>query len=161
MKVKSIIFVHNFFEWKSFFSAVFVWYPIRLLTQSYWNHCALLVELGGQDWIVEALGKGVTMTPRSVWELRARRKTVFMNGEYYPLWLTDAIGKRYDYVSILWWKIIKIITGSWYGPKWEQAKKAVFCSELCAMVVDCPHPWDISPGELYTYLIDYKNLKPL
>ncbi|MDJ1480268.1 hypothetical protein QNI16_07215 [Cytophagaceae bacterium YF14B1] len=117
MKVKSIIFVHNDFEWKSFFSAVFIWFPIRLVTGAYWNHCALLVELDGKDWIVEALGKGVTMTPRSVWEVRSKRKTEFILVDKYPVWLLDAIGKRYDYASLLFWKILKYVTGSWYGPK--------------------------------------------
>lgn len=154
MKVVAVIFVHNPLQWKFPVSSTIVWPLIRLFSRSYWNHCALMCEItaepfGNEFVIVEALGKGVTQTPYEEWRTRAERniEEIVLNIECD--WLPDAIGRPYDYASLLWWKLLKKITGRWYGPRWEQAKKAVFCSELCAMVIGINEPWGIDPGELY------------
>jgi uncharacterized protein YycO len=153
MKVIAIIFVHNPVQWKFPLSSVFVWPLIRLVTGSKWNHCAMLcVKDGGEMMIIEALGKGVVKTSTLDWLKRATRDTEQVQVNIACDWLEDTIGLPYDYASLLWWKVIKMATGRWFGPQWDKAKKAVFCSELCAMVVEHPEPWGVSPQDLYKYL---------
>ena len=151
MRVTAIIFVRNPPQWGYPVQSVTLWPLIRLATRSRWNHVALLTD---RDVVVEALGGGVGAALRGEWEGRAIRLTETIPANIDCPWLESTIGTRYDYASLLWWKIIKLVTGRWYGPVWERARKAVTCSELAAMVLGMPGPWDRTPQELYRFLTD-------
>lgn len=157
MRVKCIIFVHNPVQWRFPVSSTVIWPLIRLVTRSYWNHVQLLVEVNGRDMIVEAKGSGVVMTSVDNWVMSSERKIKMIAVDIDGTWLYETLGIKYDYTSLLFWKVIKIFTGRWHGPVFEKAKKAIFCSELAAMAVGCEEPWGISPQDLYQHLLSQKQ----
>lgn len=44
-----IILIHNPFEWKK--PRTWLALIIRLVTKSYWNHCAVSIEIDGSQWV--------------------------------------------------------------------------------------------------------------
>ena len=152
MQILGLIFVNNPPQWRFPVSSVTLWPLIRLVTGSKWNHSALLCDINGERVVVEAVGSGVIMTAVSHWQQRARRRIEVMPYEGDGAWLIPILGTPYDRKSLVVLKLLKMITGTWYGPVGEAAKQAVMCSELCALAVGHPHWWDVSPEELYRYL---------
>lgn len=154
MKILGIIFVHNPPQWGYPVSSLTLWPLIRLATRSRWNHCALLCELGTEDVVVEAAGSGVIVTAWEHWTKRARRDLDIhlFDNPMDGCWLAPVLGTPYDIKSLVLLKLLKMLTGTWYGPTGEAARQAVMCSELCALAVGHKHFWGVSPQELFQYL---------
>ena len=152
MEILAFYFINNPPQARYLVESLTLWPAIRLITRSRYNHVAILCQQGPELVLIEALGKGVTKTGWADWNARAVRRVDRVEWRGDGAALAAMIGRPYDRKTLVLLKAAKMLTGRWFGPTGEEASKAVTCSELGALVVSHPHPWDVSPQELYDYL---------
>jgi len=152
MEILAFYFINNPPQARYLIESLTLWPVIRLVTGSRFNHVAIICRLAGELVIIEALGKGVTQTPYAEWRTRAVRKITAVPFRKDGAQLAGLLGTPYDRKTLVWYKVVKMLTGKWKGPTGDQAYMAVTCSELGAIVAGHPHPWDVSPQELYEFV---------
>lgn len=151
--VMRILLVHTPFNWKR--PLTIISWLIRKVTTSHWNHCALLVELHGQPFIIESDIKGVVMMPFKNW-VRQQQIAVFNTLESSHR-MTNALKKvgvsGYSFADLFWFMPIYLLTGQFYGRKVDGYSNKPTCYEFAAWVHDFPDWYKIEPktfiNELY------------
>ena len=110
-----------------------------------YNHVAVVVDLYGELYVAEAVGKGVQVIPNAehyvlsqdckvlTWfdPLTPKEQTMFSREAIkYSLQL-----HRYDVLNFFY-QMKYIFTGKWRGPTGNKAERRVYCSELAAILMD-------------------------
>jgi hypothetical protein len=157
MRTGTIILVHNPVQAKFPFSSTLIWPVLRWITGSYYHHVALVWNVAGKILIVEALGKGVTVTNYDIWLKRAKRDITFFELECREEDLIQHIGKRYDRISFFVFCLLKILTKKWYGRPLDTSSDLLYCFEYAALVHNMPDWNQILPKEFICNLYMKKN----
>ncbi len=127
---------------------------IRLLTESFWNHCGMYVEEGiyRDGFVIEALGNGVVKTPidkyinnkNYILKVVALKEEAFKDKEEYESGLKLAtskirlsIGQKYDWWAIVWLGFKYAFKGTYKKTRQFipvgnplQSREKFFCSEI-------------------------------
>lgn len=129
-----------------------------------YNHAFVIINVWDNLFVVEALAKGVVISP---FELTYKNKT---NVKYktpikpYSEAEKEKISKlattlvfetrRYDFLSLLLWQPLLVVTGKWFGSKNNKATKRFYCSELAATLANLVRantfakPYTVNPADL-------------
>lgn len=146
---------------------------IRILTESFWNHCGMyVIDIDNSGFVIEALGNGVVKTSIDkytdnkgyILKVVALKEEAFKNKEEYENGLKLAtsrmrlsIGQKYDWWAIAWLGFKYIFKGSYkktrqYVPVGNplQSREKFFCSEII-----CESCYEIS--SLHPYMFQGKT----
>jgi len=141
-----------------------------------YNHVAVVIDLYGQQYIAEAVAKGVQVIPNAsnyvasqdckvltwVKPLTAKEKAELSRAAAkYAL-----ENHRYDMLNFPY-QIRYIFTGKWRGPTGDKANRRIYCSELAAILMDYVRgsfngvTWDKNPLdiELSSDLVELKMIQ--
>jgi hypothetical protein len=155
----TFIAVYRKWVWNQIVSYLSV--AIRLFTNSWWNHTAVLIIgdgsiiilkngikyplIKGAAYVLDAGSSGVEIYTYDKWkEISGGNKKhwIFIKPlvdapvkEY-----TDYIGKPYDFVSVLLWQPIYRVFRVWLGKKGIAASDKSFCTEVWSYVNKLPNP---------------------
>ena len=135
---------------------------IRLLTNCYYNHAAIIVQAMGELCVLEAIGRGFMITKTyeeykqetcREYAIMRPRDGVEQRATVINERVISIIGKPYDYKSLLYSQIIKQVSkrDKWKGAKDMKATKRIYCSEACAYVYPeiFPKWWAVAPVDIY------------
>jgi hypothetical protein len=155
-----IVLVHSPLNWKRPLSLV--GYLIRKITKTYWNHASFLITLYGQKFILESDIKGVVLIPFKEW---VGEKTIMIyEAQLSREDIVKAMSKigvtKYDFASLLWFGLVRSVTGRYYGFTVERrAAKTFYCYEYLGWVMNMPNWYKVLPNEFVTYLEENKYRK--
>lgn len=129
---------------------------IRWWTKSdFSNHTAVLVEVWGQIYVVDAQNNGVNPKPLEAW-LReyeyeiivARPITGPRDVKSFSIRAFLKVGLTgYDFISLIWRHPWALITGKWKGS--DPNKDRMVCSEYVAWLYQIEKPYRITPKDLH------------
>lgn len=164
LKTGDILNTHNTFvwwkPWRYLSLAIRVFQRIRYGKFAWVGHTAIAVRVKDTIWVYEADPK-VMVTEYSKW---AKDKKVSVTRLPVEMWIghgvnpTDIyldcekeLGTKYDYLGLLFYQPIFILTGLWIGPKKD---KRVYCSEFVARILDknfklFPNTYEINPAKIW------------
>jgi len=148
----AILLVHTPFNWKR--PLTLISYLIRKVTGSYWNHCAVLIEIEGVLFIVESDIKGVTMLPYKNW-VKEQEIAVY--------YVSDALNKRgkllekvgnvgYSFKDLFWFMPIYLLTGQFYGQKVDGYSNKPTCYEFAAWWLGIQDWYKMTPDKFINNL---------
>lgn len=144
------ILVHNPFNWKNPISVTY--WLIRVITRGFYNHEAICIKLEDNYWVIQAVRTGVTITEYNTWLTQGNRQTYYIpvNPERYNLQQVkktalEQIGKKYDYMSLLVYLPLFIITKRWFGRTGQRSHRRLYCYELVSYILGEPDSYDVEP----------------
>lgn len=130
---------------------------IKKITKSKVNHTALAIECWGELFIIDSQKEGTHLRPFNQWidemkyTYQVSRPINFTSDQK-----NKAVSKigftPYDFMSLILWQPLYILTGKWHGHREDKATKRMYCSEYVAYVFDLPKWWDKSPQEVMGYM---------
>lgn len=129
----SVALVHTPFNWRK--PLTIISYLIRKVTGSYWNHCAVLIEINNVLFVVESDIKGVVMLPFENWATKNQEIKVFqvLSGADKNQKLLYKVGKvGYSFIDLFWFMPIYLFTGQFYGQKVDGFSNKPTCYEFVA-----------------------------
>jgi hypothetical protein len=149
----------------------FVPRAIRAITESYWNHAAILLNVNGELYVFESIEGGPKLTTRLddyLVEIEEGEREVAVVGEVFDDTqlknmynsLPYVMSSKYDWFSLLWfqlWRHIRIKLSRLFGfrkdfkyrgKKHHKALKRVFCSELVAFLRGYKDFWTMVPADI-------------
>ncbi len=141
-----ILLVHTPFNWKR--PLTLIAYLIRKVTGTYWNHCAVLIELNNYFFVVESDIKGVTITPYKNW---VKEQTI----KIYRVPDTDVLKSKvlskcgkvgYSFKDLFWFMPIYLFTGQFYGQKVDGFSNKPTCYEYVAWVLGLTSWYKMTPN---------------
>jgi len=132
---------------------------IKAFTKSKYNHTATVLEIYGRLYVIDSQKDGTNIRPLTDWLKKYKysfdvTKAHFnkrKKEEYSRKALSKAGVTKYDYVSLLLWQPIYIVTGKWHGKKEESAQKKMYCSEYIGWLHDVPNYWEKSPQDIFRF----------
>lgn len=147
-----ILLVHTPFNWKR--PLTLIAYLIRKVTGTYWNHCAILIELNSYFFVVESDIKGVTITPYKNW---VKEQTV----KIYKVPDTDVLKSKvlskcgkvgYSFKDLFWFMPIYLLTGQFYGQKVDGFSNKPTCYEYVAWVLGLTSWYKMTPNDFEKFV---------
>lgn len=140
-----ILLVHNKFHWLD--KLTYLSYLIRVGTCSKWNHVAIRID----DYVIEAVGKGVVKTPYRDWLVYSDRQVLplTVDGVFNTDLVLSMEGTGYGFMD-LWERLKEIKREKWDGKTEyiERDRKGVICSDLACIGLGIPK--DLVPADLVT-----------
>lgn len=132
----------------------FVSLGVRVFTNCWFNHSAVVVQRGETLFLNEAIAQGVVSRPLSEVLVRPYNKLMIMR----PYQVRDdfneransKIGVPYDYWSLLFFQVIYRTTGVWIGPIAGMADRIEQCAEYVSWCHELPEWWRASTKEVVT-----------
>lgn len=129
-----------------FFRTRFKWYSpiswlsaaIRFFAKIEYNHVGVIVSVWEEPMVLEAVGRGITMTPLSV---RLKKNDTIIKRpikqiieDEFAVEACDFAGHtRYDIIGLIWHQLVWNVCGIWIGPDNEdKATKSFYCYEYAA-----------------------------
>ena len=104
-----------------------------------YNHAFVIIDIWGKLFVVEALGNGVNIkTFAGTYEGKSNVKyktPIKPYSEAEKQKISDLATSlvydphRYDYISLLLWQPLFVLTGKWFGKKNGKATGRFYCSE--------------------------------
>ena len=147
MKEVRILSLHSPFDWKK--PKRYICFLIRFITNSYWNHSALFVNIGGVDYVVESDIGGVSMIP---WTNYKKYGIIKLSENTYQVdWerISKHIGvTKYDYRNLIVHQLLKELFGIYIAPKQGKKGEKFVCSEFVAYSIKLPIPWTWTPKQI-------------
>ncbi|KAF5066668.1 Permuted papain-like amidase enzyme, YaeF/YiiX, C92 family [anaerobic digester metagenome] len=130
---------------------------IRKLTKGRVNHSALAIEVWGELFIIDAQKDGTNLRPISEWNKKYKYSyKIFRPTDFSTEIRSKAISKigstPYDFLSLIVWQPIYILTGKWHGRGKKNAGKRMYCSEYIAWLFDFDYWWQLSPQAVYNLM---------
>lgn len=127
---------------------------IRKLTKGRVNHSALAIEVWGELFIIDAQKDGTNLRPISEWNKKYKYSyKIFRPTDFSTEIRSKAISKigstPYDFLSLIVWQPIYILTGKWHGRSKENADDRMYCSEYIAWLFNYENWWQLSPQAVY------------
>lgn len=138
------------------------WHPgswlaaiVRFFTGCRYNHAIIIHQINYIDCVIEAIEKGVYITPLEDWVKKYPHELKYIDLPYKPdkKKLISSLGKSYDYTSLFKHQLKHQIQ-RWFGvKKWEgrtgeKAAEKLYCSELVAYVYGIPEWWRFTTADL-------------
>lgn len=135
-----------------FFKTNFCWYKpaswlstaIRLIANIEYNHVGLIILIWDRIFVLEALGKGIILTP---YEKRINNKKIKITRPYREInekeYATEAmsyLSTKYDYAGLLFHQLIYMITKKWIGGSENKEIKRFYCYEFVAFMNKKDYP---------------------
>lgn len=135
---------------------------IRRFTRSRVNHTALVIEVWGETFIIDAQRDGVNLRPLKEWQKKYNYNYIIsepktFTKEQKQLAISMVGHTPYDFASLLWYQPLYILFGKWYGKRKGDAKNRMFCSEFVAWVYELENWWKLSPQEVKEKIKKHKN----
>jgi hypothetical protein len=136
---------------------------IQLVTKSKINHTAMVIEIWGQLYIIDAQSDGVNPRPLKDWMRKYKYEFIIHRPQNIDIkkLSVKAMSKSgvtpYDFSSLLITQPIFLITGKWVGRTKVKSEKKMYCSEFIAWVFDVEKYWEYSPSRLYKYMSNNEN----
>lgn len=134
---------------------------IQKFQKNKWNHAGVIIEIWGEIYVCESDKRGICLTTLTDYlnsdkELLICRPTY----KYDSKKLTEIMPKecghtRYDYASLVFFQLIKQLTGKWIGKRGDKAENAYYCSEWAAYVHNQVYPtiftnwYEIAPKDIF------------
>lgn len=154
-----IILVHTPFNWKR--PLTILAHLIRKVAGTFYNHCAIIIELNGTNYVLESDINGVVMTPLRYW-VKEQTVTVYqeLSSSMKTARAMSRLGvSKYDFLSLFWFQPIYNLTGKYYGfTKERKAEKRFYCYEYVAWVLVFKDWFKITPNQ-FVEEIRNRNLK--
>jgi hypothetical protein len=136
---------------------------IMLITKGQWSHAAIVAETWEQQGVIEAQKNGVNFKLWDVWQSKwgytfeAFRSVETFDKKELMLKAFEKCGEtKYD-----WFTFFRRIFGSRKQRDTNKENKRYICSEFVAYVWNIQDGYDITPEELYKYLINNKQWKKI
>jgi hypothetical protein len=147
LKTGQIILVHNGFELK--YPLSLLYWAVRKITSSFWNHCVIIWKVGNHTLIVEGLETGIIVTHYDIW-IRRRNREIEVVGEPTDSdTLIRSLGLGYDFSNFFIHTPYRILTGGkWIGKSSETANRKLLCSELAALIQGWEHSYKTTPKDI-------------
>ncbi len=151
IKNGTIILVHNPFNWRD--PMTYLGYIIRKISNTYWNHCAIVVDQNGIFYVVEATYPRIKITAYNVWVGLYERKTQLINIDHnldeaiLKARIVKHLGVKYDLLSLAVHLPLFLFTRKWWGSKSKRGIDKPYCFELVAWIYDLPNWFNIFPNE--------------
>ncbi len=127
---------------------------IRKISNQKWSHISIVVSCWDTLFFVEALPGGVKMTPisqhpKNLNVMIRRSKNVFIERELACISMSKIGYTKYDMSSVMWFQLLKQITGKWYGHTNASnlTDKTMYCSELVGWIYKLDDWWKLTPGD--------------
>jgi len=147
---------------------------IRLVTKSRVSHNALAIRIEKELFIIDAQRRGVNVTSFNQWHKKYKYNFYI----YRPINFSpplekeriyqkaiESIGiKKYDFISLLIWQPIYLLTGVWNRTNQKRQKNRFYCSEFIAYCFEIPDGYKMSPEMLKEYLkinTDFISIYPM
>jgi len=135
---------------------------IQKLTKSRINHTALVIEVWGEIFIIDAQKDGTNLRSLDNWNKMFSYKYKIHRPKKFNEDLRNrAVSKigatPYDFVSLILWQPIYILTGIWKGHTRSHAEDRMYCSEYVSWVYNLPNWWELSPNAVFETLSKDKN----
>ena len=142
---------------------------IQFFTKSRINHTALVIDIWGELYIIDAQKDGVNPRKFENWVNNYNYKYKIhrnISGKFdLKSFCIKAISKSgsipYDFKSLLIYQPIYILTGKWIGKKDPESQKRMYCSEYAAWVLGLDKYWELSPEHVFEILSNDKDYKLL
>lgn len=129
---------------------------IMKFTKSRFSHTALIVECWDRLYVVEAQNNGVNAKPFEVWRSKytysfevSRPKDIGNKKEFSIAAFSKIGATPYDYVSLLFYQPLYILTGKWKGRKNNSSEGKMYCSEYVGWLFDFEKYWEMSPQDIF------------
>ena len=137
---------------------------IKKATKSEVNHAGLIVKLAGEFYVIEAERRGIQLTPidekkynylkpgnKEYWILRPKFK---LDIDAITTLALEAERGKYDFISLIVWQPLLLITGRWFGKK-NRGDNVFYCSEFVAWIYNkiyslFPEWYEMNPKDLKT-----------
>lgn len=131
---------------------------IRIFTQSQFTHCGVIIYNWYVPYMVEAdnwpIKSEIIHTRLQGKYIKVLRSKIEINEKDFAVKAGSRMSNTwYDYWWVFW-QAIYILTWYWYGKKWIDASKSMYCSEYVAWLHDLNYWWMLSPADIIekTYL---------
>jgi hypothetical protein len=141
-----LLLVHNKFNIKDV--NTYPSYPIRIFTCSKWNHLAIRIN----DYVYEAIGKGVIKTEYEVWKTKANRQVLPLTPKRIAPLNINAVmyakDQPYGFFDLLD-RAKAIINEKWNGEEHKSIDyPGLICSDLGCLLLNIPKT--LVPGDFET-----------
>jgi len=143
-----ILSLHSPFQWNK--PKRWLCWAIRKVTNSYWNHSAIVITIDSIEYVVESDVYGVQMIPYENYKqngiIKLSEKTYTVDYER----IKNKIGvAKYDFRNLFYHQVLKEVFGIFITPKNKGEKGERFtCAEFVAYVLDLPEPWKWTPKQI-------------
>lgn len=135
-----VILVHKKFVWyniKTWLAKI-----IQIVSGSKYNHVAIVVKFYNELYVVESLACGTMMSAKledyineEKYQYKILRYCNIKNPSLKELVIYNIktiIGKKYDFSSLVLFKLLQYKTGLWFGKRHEDAFDRLYCWEAVA-----------------------------
>ena len=131
---------------------------IRLVTKSPITHTARVINHLGELYVIGSQLRGTNPIRLDNWLKKYEYSFHVHRDNYCDI---DEVSKKlmskcgvtyYDFISLIIWQPLYIITGFWKGKSKGKAEKRMYCSELQAWVMKIKKWWTYSPVALFNYM---------
>lgn len=141
---------------------------IKRFTKGWSTHTAVVVEVWGQIYVIDAQSDGVNPRPLEAWLqtyqyeiIVARPKVGPKDPKAFSIRAFTKVGHTaYDFMSLFIRHPYSIITGKWSRDKDPNSKRMV-CAEYVAWLYQIEKPYRITPKKLrdYTMRSEFHHFK--
>jgi hypothetical protein len=137
---------------------------IKKISKSKYSHTALVVEIWGQLFIIDSQSRGTTIKTIKDWTKKYNYSYDISRPIEFTLEMKNrAIEKcgdtPYDFIGLIIFQPIMILTGKWLGKRGKKADKKLYCSEFISYVFEMPNRYSNTPQDVYDFTIKSKNFK--
>jgi hypothetical protein len=130
---------------------------IRKFTKSPISHTAVVVEVWGNTYIIDAQSNGVNLKPFEEWLRKYKYQFIVARpvkpvDEYmFSMKAFLKIGVTgYDFASLLWRHPLAIITGNW-RKKYDPTDKSMVCSQYVAYTYGIVDSYRMTPKDMFEW----------
>ena len=124
------------------------------------SHTAIVIEIWGELYVIEAQGKGVNPIRLDFWCEKWKynyvisRRIILQNPREYSSRAMSRSGRtKYDWFGTLVCQPIYILTGKWLSRKNETKDGRMYCSDFVGWMEKIPEYWKKSPEAIYQYCL--------
>lgn len=137
---------------------------IKKFTKSKINHTALVIEVWGEIFIVDSQKDGTNLRSLDNWNKMFNYEYKISRPYNFSVDLRNRVVSKigatpYDFISLILWQPIYILTGKWHGHTRKDAEDKMYCSEFVSWVYSLNNWWENSPQMVYEELLNDDRFK--
>ena len=133
---------------------------ICYVSKSPYSHASIIVNNWHIPAVNESQPRGIISPPAQLRLqgetilIKRYKNTMFFSEEKFAIHANSHLGKRYDFISTLFFQLIFQLTGIWIGKHSNAAERRLYCSEYVALVYNktvgiFPEWWKVDPKHLW------------